>query len=79
MGLIWFPTFCVIGIKIVGVLLGWSWNRVRGGSCVFVLIVGLYCVHDDLGVGCDFNGSRVKDGCEVGLVLGPGLEAGCSF
>ena len=44
-----------------------------------VFIVGLYCVDDDLGLGYDFFGSRVADGCEVGLVLGPGLEAGCSF
>ncbi len=72
-------TFRFIRIRVVGVSPGWNTDGVRGGSCVFVFIVGLYCDDDDLGDGCDFFGNRVADGCEVGLIIGPGLEAGCSF
>jgi hypothetical protein len=66
-------------VGVVGVLPGWSWDSVRVGSCVFVFIVGLSCVDDYLRVGCYLFGGRVSDGGEVGLVLGPRLEAGCSF
>ncbi len=71
--------FLVMRIRDVGILPGWSWDGVSGGSCLFVFIVGLYCVDDDFGVGCYFVGGRVADGGKVGLVLGPGLEAGCRF
>ena len=46
---------------------------------MFVFIVGLYCVDDNVGAGCHLVGGRVADGGKVGLFLGPGLEAGCSF
>ena len=49
------------------------------GSCVFVFVVGLYCVNDDLGVGCYLVGDRVADGGKFGLVLGQMLEADRSF
>jgi len=66
-------------VGVVGVLPGWSWDGIRGGSCVFVFTVGLYCVDDGLGGECYLVGDRVADGGKVGLVLCPGLEAGCSF
>ncbi len=47
--------------------------------CVFVFVVGLYCGDDGLGVGYYLGCDRVSDGVKVGLVLGPGLEAGRSF
>jgi hypothetical protein len=72
-------TFRVIRVWVVGVLPRWGWDGVRGGSCGLVFIVGLYCVDDDLGVGCYLVGGRIADGGKVGLVLGPGLEAACSF
>ncbi len=79
MGFIGVLKFRVIRIGDVGVLPGRGWDGVRGRSCVFVLKVRLYCVDDDLGVGFYRVGGRFADGGKVGLVLGPGLEAGYSF
>ena len=77
--MVWVFTYSVLRVGVVGVLPGWNWDCVRGDSCVSVFIVGLYCVNDYLGVGCYFVGNRIADGGKVGLVLGPGLEVGCSF
>jgi len=66
-------------VGVVGVLSGRGWDGIRGNSCVFVFVVGLYCVNDGLGVGCYIVGDRVADGGKVGLVLGPELATGRSF
>ncbi len=79
MGLIGVFTFGVIRVGVAGFLPRRGWDGIRGGSCVFVFVVGLYRVNDGLGVGCYLVGDRVVDGGKVGLVLGPGLEAGRSF
>jgi len=79
LGLIGVFTFGVIRVGVVGVLSGRGWDGIRGGSCVFVFLVGLYRVYDGLGIGCYLIGGRVADGGKVWLVFGPGLEAGRGF
>ena len=79
MGLIGVFKFGVIGVWVVGVFPVRSRDGIKGGSCVFSFVVGLYCVNAGLGVGYHLIGGRVVDSGEVGLVLGPGLEAGSGF
>ncbi len=72
-------TFGVIGVWVVGVFARRSMDGIRGGSCVFPFVMGLYYVNYGLGVGCYLIGGWVADGGEIGLVLGPELEAGSEF
>jgi hypothetical protein len=72
-------TFGVIGVWVIGIFPGRSRDGIRGGSCVFPFVMRLYCVNNGLGVGCYLIGGWVADNGKVGLVLGPGLEAGSGF
>ena len=72
-------TFGVIRVWVVGVFPRRGWDSIKGGSCVFVFVMGLYCVNDGLGVGCYFIGCSVADDGRLGWSLARGWRLAAVF